>query len=58
MTEVLKGLPNVKLFFDDIIIFSKMKSEHEKHVNDVLDRLEKRGLAINLKKIDVWGARN
>lgn len=50
MTQVLAGLDNVQVFFDDIIIYSRTKADHEKHVKAVLDRLRERGLTINLDK--------
>lgn len=50
MTNVLEGLDNVKVFFDDIIVYSRTKADHERHVKAVLNRLKERGLVINLDK--------
>lgn len=50
MTSVIAGLENVRVFFDDIIVFSKNRVDHERHVNALLQRLRNRGLTINLDK--------
>lgn len=55
MADLLRDLPQVRVFFDDIIIFSKTKAEHELHVKQVIDRLTENGLTINMKK-SIFGA--
>lgn len=50
MTNLLGNLLNVKVFFNNIIIFSKSKDEHNRHVNAELKRLEECGLTINVDK--------
>lgn len=40
------------VFVDDILIYSKSRKEHRKHVRDVLNRLQKVGLQADLKKCE------
>lgn len=54
--DVLRDIPNVRVFFDDIIIFSKTVSDHKSHVQQVLTRLRENGLTINMEK-SIFGAR-
>ena len=48
--QVLHGLPGVKNISDDIIVFGKYKSEHDKNLHGVLGRLQERGLTLNSGK--------
>ena len=48
--QVLHGLPGVKNISDDIIVFGKDKSEHDKNLHGVLGRLQERGLTLNSEK--------
>lgn len=48
--DLLRDIPNVRVFFDDIIIFSNSVSEHKIHVEQVLARLRENGLTINMEK--------
>lgn len=50
MQDLLRDMNHVRVFFDDIIIFSKSQSEHRIHVQQVVQRLIENGLAINLEK--------
>ncbi|KAG0437535.1 Retrovirus-related Pol polyprotein from transposon 17.6 [Dictyocoela muelleri] len=42
----------VKVYLDDILIHSKNKEDHSKHVLKVCERLKQEGLTINLEKSD------
>ena len=52
MNEVLKEFIGkfVIVYLDDILIFSKTKEEHFRHVRSVLQKLQQNELLINLKK--------
>lgn len=40
MNQVLKGLPNVMCYLNDIIIYSKSIEEHITHLENALKRLK------------------
>ena len=42
----------VTAFVDDLIIYSKSETEHEKHVKMVLERLCAAGLQVSIKKCE------
>ena len=50
MDEVLRGLPFVYAYIDDILIASKDARSHKRHLNEVLRRLTHYGFQINLDK--------
>ena len=50
MDEVLRGLPNVRAYVDDVVVFSDSAEEHYNHLCSVLDRLSMYGLTINKQK--------
>ena len=41
-------------YLDDILIFSDIKEEHEKHVNEVLKRLDAAKLNIDIEKLEFY----
>ena len=41
------------MFFDDILIYSKDRAEHEKHLKSVLDKLTEVGLKLNKEKCEL-----
>lgn len=46
----LQGLPFVRIYLDDILIFRKSSKEHPNHVKTVLDKLCGFGFALNFEK--------
>jgi len=52
MNKILKEFIGkfVIVYLDDILIFSKTREEHFRHVQNVLEKLEQNKLLINLKK--------
>ncbi len=52
MDSVTVGLEFVFVYLDDILIASKTKAEHMKHLKMLFDRLSEHGLVINPKKCE------
>jgi cleavage and polyadenylation specificity factor subunit 1 len=50
MDTVCRGLDFVFVYLDDILIASRNKSEHLKHLRELFSRLKEHGLVINLAK--------
>ena len=50
MNDIFGSLAFVKVFLDDILVYSKDKEEHVEHLKEVFDRLKENGLQINRKK--------
>jgi hypothetical protein len=44
----------VLVFIDDILIFSKMEEEHEKHLRLVLEKLRSNKLYVKFSKCEFW----
>nr|XP_054761486.1 uncharacterized protein K02A2.6-like [Lytechinus pictus] len=50
MTSILAGLPGVQCYLDDVIVYGKDKTEHDKRLTDVLTRMQNFGIRLNNKK--------
>eukprot|EP00057_Strongylocentrotus_purpuratus_P015142 XP_011669616.1 PREDICTED: uncharacterized protein LOC105440782 [Strongylocentrotus purpuratus] len=50
MSIILAGLPGVQCYLDDVIVYGKDKGEHDKHLHEVLAKLQAAGLRLNPKK--------
>lgn len=50
MSTILAGLPGVQCYLDDIIVYGKDKTEHDKQLNIVLTKLQNAGLRLNPSK--------
>ena len=50
--EVLKGIDNIFIYLDDVIIASCSKTMHRKHLRQVFERFNKYGITINIAKCD------
>ena len=48
--EVIRGLPNVYAYIDDLLVASSSREEHEFHLRQLFDRLRKFGVVVNLNK--------
>lgn len=48
--QVLRGLPGVQVFLDDIIVTGSTPAEHLQNLEQVFDRLAKAGFRLNLEK--------
>ena len=51
MAKVLVGLPNVRVFIDDILIASETLEEHFRDIAEVIKRLSQWGSVVNPKKV-------
>ncbi len=50
MASILGDLPFIKIFLDDILVFSSNIEEHDQHLEVVFERLSKAGATINIEK--------
>ena len=50
---VTRGLPNVAVYIDDIIISSQNHEEHQRHLRELLARLRRYNLKIKLEKVQL-----
>ena len=50
MEGILRGIPHVSVYIDDILITGETDEEHLQNLDTVLSRLEKEGLRLKLKK--------
>lgn len=50
MATVLKGIPNVQYYLDDIICYGRTAQLHDTALETVLQRLKETGLHLNKKK--------
>ncbi|KAK4322416.1 hypothetical protein Pmani_006756 [Petrolisthes manimaculis] len=53
MREVLRGLEGVEVFVDDILIHSFSFSDHLRHLEQTLLRLQEAGLKVNPRKCEI-----
>ncbi|XP_055622583.1 uncharacterized protein K02A2.6-like [Toxorhynchites rutilus septentrionalis] len=50
--RVLAGIPGVKVFIDDILVYGKNQEQHDKALSMVLNRLKEYGITINERKCE------
>ena len=50
LRKILKGLPFVVFYVDDVLIFSCSLEEHLEHLKIVLERIRESGMTLNLSK--------
>ena len=48
--HVLRGIPNVFIYLDDLLIYNKNEQEHLQTLEELFQRLSKAGLTIALDK--------
>lgn len=53
MDQILAGLRIVRVYLDDVVIFSKTVEEHMKHLAVVLDSVVSDGLKVQISKCDL-----
>ena len=54
MEQILQGIPGTKVVLDDMIITGKTKEEHLANLNQVLAKLEEKGLRLNKSKCEFF----
>ncbi len=52
MENLLKGIPGVAMYIDDILIMGASSEEHLQTLNEVLQRLKKAGLRAKKQKCE------
>ncbi|XP_063412611.1 uncharacterized protein K02A2.6-like [Mytilus trossulus] len=50
MSQVFQGLEGVRNIFDDVVVYGSTSNEHNERLDAVLQRLEERGLTLNIDK--------
>ena len=50
MDAVIKGLPGVRSYQDDLLVFGKTKEEHDGRLMKLLQVLQTRNVRINMEK--------
>ncbi|XP_063411616.1 uncharacterized protein K02A2.6-like [Mytilus trossulus] len=50
MSQVFQGLDGVRNIFDDVVVYGSTSNEHNERLDAVLQRLEERGLTLNIDK--------
>ena len=50
ITKIVRGLSNVEVFMDDIVVHSPSLESHVAHLQNLLERLEGHGISINFEK--------
>ena len=50
MGVVLRGLPNVIVYLDDVLIVSETRADHLRHLREVFERFKSHNLKLNLAK--------
>ena len=48
--SVLQGIPNGSVYIDDILVTGSTEEEHLENLSEVLNRLGKAGLKVNMNK--------
>ena len=54
MDQILQGIPGVQCILDDMIVTCHSESEHLENLENVLQRLQKSGLRVNLEKCEFF----
>ena len=53
LESIFRDIPNLFIYMDDLLVYTETKEEHEKIVQQVLQKLHENGMAISLDKC-VW----
>lgn len=54
MAKVLKDFDFVKVYLDDILIYSKTEDEHMNHIEMLIERLTDKNISINFDKCEFF----
>ena len=52
MMTIFEDIPDIYIYMDDLLIYSRSQSEHEKTASEVLKKLHENGMAISLQKCE------
>ena len=52
MMELLHGIDGVLIYMDDVIVFGRYQCEHDKNLNDAVNRIKNAGLKLNRDKCE------
>ena len=53
LDKLMEGLPNVRVYIDDIVVYNSSHEEHLESLRQVLSRLAKHGFKCSVKKLQV-----
>ena len=57
MDTIVRGLPFVSVYFDDVVVFSKTLEEHLRHPQQVFDVIDEADIKIKLSKCSIAQAK-
>ena len=52
MAEIFKGIDNIIVYLDDVLIYGRDKEQHDKTLESVLQRVKDHNLSLNMRKCE------